>query len=251
MIKRRLLWLVVLLPFLAAGGFVLWASGAAPAMPEAQKALESHQWIRVETKPWISFLPLEREPQTGLIFYPGGRVEPEAYAPAAAAIASSGYLVVIAPMPLNLAVLQPDAAGEVMAAYPQIRRWVVGGHSLGGAMAARFAGRHPDRVAGLALWASYPAESDSLAGRSLEVVSIYATRDGVADGGRILGAKSFLPQNTAWVEIEGGNHAQFGWYGDQAGDLPAYISRSEQQRQAIQATLDLLDRVSGAAAELP
>lgn len=242
--KKRTLWILIVLPVLAAGGFLLWASTASPAMAEAHSALQSHEWVQVETAPWISFLPQDTSPQTGLILYPGGRVEPAAYAPAAAAIAASGYLVVIVPMPLNLAVLQPEEAGEVIAAHPEIRNWTVGGHSLGGAMAARFAAQHPDRVGGLVLWAAYPSRSDDLSAADLAVTSIYATRDGVADPARIRESGALLPEGTQWVEIEGGNHAQFGWYGDQSGDLPAAITRSDQQRQVIQATLDLLSRIS-------
>jgi pimeloyl-ACP methyl ester carboxylesterase len=175
-----------------------------------------------------------------LILYPGGRVDARAYAPAARAIAEAGYLVAIAPMPLNLAVFAPDRAAEVMQAFPEIEQWAVGGHSLGGAMAARFADQHPEAVDGLVLWAAYPAESNGLSDESLEVASISGTRDGLSTPAKIEASRELLPADTEWVAIEGGNHAQFGWYGPQSGDGKADVSREDQQQKIIDATIDLL-----------
>lgn len=237
---RKLWWLLPLFLFAIAAAFVIWAiTGPAP-MPEALQALESNGLVMVETEPWLVFQPVGREPTTGLILYPGGRVDARAYAPAARAIAEEGYLVVIAPMPLHLAFFAPNRAAEVMDAFPEIDRWAVGGHSLGGAMTARFAYQNPDAVAGLVLWASYPAAGDDLSQRDLAVASIYGTVDGVASEAEIAASRALLPPGTAWVAIEGGNHAQFGWYGPQRGDNPALISREEQQAQIVVATLQLL-----------
>ena len=240
---KKLLFFLVLLPLLLITGFVLWALTPPAPLEEAQRALASNPWVEIQTQPWITFSPLEHPKTTGLILYPGGRIDPRAYAPAAAAIASSGYLVVIVPMPLNLAVLDPQAGAEVIAGHPEIENWAIGGHSLGGAMAASFAHAHPEQVDGLVLWAAYPARKDDLSQNQLEVVSIFASLDGLADLKQIQASQSLLPKSTEWIEIEGGNHSQFGWYGNQWGDNPAAISRSEQQREVIQTTLDLLARI--------
>jgi pimeloyl-ACP methyl ester carboxylesterase len=212
-------------------------------MPEALSALRPDSQVRVEQGRWIVFQPIDGQPETGLIFYPGGRVDARAYAPAMRAVAAQGYLAVIVPMPLNLAVLAPDSAAEVMAAYPQVRHWAIGGHSLGGAMAARYAYSHPGAIDGLVLWASYPAASDDLSGAALRVVSIYGTRDGLATSDKIDASRPLLPPDTQWIAIEGGNHAQFGWYGPQQGDNEAAISRADQQAQAVEATLQLLEEI--------
>jgi pimeloyl-ACP methyl ester carboxylesterase len=124
-----------------------------------------------------------------------------------------------------------------MAAYPEIDDWAVGGHSLGGAMAARFAYQNPAAVQGLVLWAAYPASTDDLSSQDVRVTSIYGTRDGLATGDKIAASRPLLPPDTTWVAIEGGNHAQFGWYGPQSGDNPATISREDQQAQIVAATL--------------
>lgn len=235
-------WWLILLVLLFAGtaGFVIWGSTPLGPMSEALTALESGSEVAVTTDRWLTFTPTEAA-TTGLIFYPGGRVDPRAYAPTAHALAEEGVLVVIVPMPLNLAVLAPNRAQAVIDAHPEIDTWAIGGHSLGGAMAARFADEHPERIEGLVLWASYPAESNRLADQgSLAVVSIYATADGLATPAKIKASRPLLPPQTKWVEIAGGNHAQFGWYGSQDGDGTADISRKSQQNFVIEATLDLL-----------
>jgi len=225
--------------------FVIWANTGPAPMPEAQAALQSDEQVRVESGPWLLFQPVGVEPTTGLVLYPGGRVDPRAYAPAARALAAEGYLVAIVPMPLDLAVLAPDRAADVMAAFPNVEKWVIGGHSLGGAIAARFAHQNPGMVHGLVLWASYPATSDDLSDRDMLVASIYGTQDGLATGDKIAASRPLLPSATNWVAIQGGNHAQFGWYGPQDGDNEASVSRQEQQSQIVAATLDLLAQVKG------
>jgi hypothetical protein len=245
--KRRKLWIGILIGVVAIlglgiGGLLFWAGNPYPAMPEAITSLESDALVRVETDPWITFIPQGQEPSTGFVFYPGGLVAAEAYAPAARAIAENGYLVIITPMPLNLAVLDSGAATEVITAHPEIEYWAIGGHSLGGSMAAAFADQNPD-IDGLVFWAAYPAESNDLSEQKIFVSSIYGTLDGVALPETVLAAKPLLPIETVWVPIAGGNHAQFGWYGSQDGDNPATIRREEQQAQAVDATLSLLIRI--------
>ena len=243
-ILKRWWWLLPLALVLVLAGFVVWASAAAAPMPEALAALESDTQVQVETEPWLIFRPADGQPSAGLVLYPGARVDPIAYAPAAHALAAEGYLVVLVPMPLNLAILAPNRVAEVMVAFPEIDRWAVGGHSLGGAMAARFAYQNPQMVQGLVLWAAYPASGDDLSSYSIAVASIYGTQDGLATEDEIAASRLLLPQDTAWVAIEGGNHAQFGWYGEQAGDGVATISRDEQQAQIIATTGVLLSRLA-------
>ncbi len=240
--RRTLPWIMGLLVVLSAA-FVVWGSTPAKPMPEALRALQSDSQVTVSDSRWIAFSSANTAPETGFIIYPGGRVDARAYAPAARQIATQGYLVVIVPMPLNLAVLDPGAAEEVIQAYPQIQRWAIGGHSLGGAMAANFANHNPETVQGLVLWAAYPASSDDLSASSLSVLSIYGTLDGLATGDKINASRALLPEYTTWLPIEGGNHAQFGWYGEQSGDNAAAIPRQMQQEQIVQATIALLERI--------
>jgi len=236
-VLKRWWWLLPAVLVMILAVFLIWASTPAAPMPEALAALESDDQVLVETEPWLVFRPVDATPMAALVLYPGGRVDPRAYAPPARALAEDGVLVVIAPMPLNLAIFAPNRAAEVMAAYPEIDDWAVGGHSLGGAMAARFAYQNPAAVQGLVLWAAYPASTDDLSSQDVRVTSIYGTRDGLATGDKIAASRPLLPPDTTWIAIEGGNHAQFGWYGPQSGDNPATISREDQQAQIVAATL--------------
>jgi dienelactone hydrolase len=243
---RRILLVFVLVLVLAVGAFIVWASLPAGAlMPEAVTALRGTERVTVSTQPYLTFRPAEGEVTTGFVFYPGGKVQPEAYAPYAAAIAEQGYLVVVPAMPLQLAVFAPGTASAVFEQFPDITQWAVGGHSLGGAMAATFARANLDRVDGLVLWASFAQASDSLAEADLAVASVYGTLDGLATVEDIEASRVTLPPDAAFVAIEGGNHAQFGWYGAQAGDNPATVSHAEQMAQTVAATVAVLSAIAG------
>ena len=246
---RKWIWGVAALLF--AAGLVAvgnWLSYARAPLPEALAALQSDARVSVVQDRWISFTPTASEPRTGLIVYPGGRIDPRGFAQPARAIAEQGYLVVIVPMPLNIAAIAPDRASEVIEAWPGIERWLLAGHSVGGTMAASFVHGHPNAAAGLAIWASFPAESNSLADRDLPVVVIYASEDdALAQPDKVEARRHLLPAHTRWVLIEGGDHHQFGAY-EVDGPRPERISWAEQQRQVVAATVALLDEV---AAGLP
>jgi len=229
---------VLLVP--AVIGFVWWGAHPLKAGPEAIAALEGDDEVRVSYGEWIEFRPAAGVPATGLIIYPGGHVEASAYAPLAKALARSGYFAVIPQMPLSLAVLKPDEAQEIMLANPDITSWIIGGHSLGGAMAAEFVATHPHAVKGLFLWAAYSVEGTDLSGLlDLEMLSIFGSQDGGVE--RMRASRDRLPPSAAWVEIPGGNHAQFGWYGLQPGDGTATISATEQQRIVVDHMLELIE----------
>jgi len=238
---RRGLLLLVGLVLVIAVGFVTWALWIPAPQSEAIAALATDDAVQVRTEPWLTFTPIT--PTTrGLILYPGARVDPRAYAPAARAVAAQGFIVVIPAMPLNLAFFAPDRADAVKSAYPAVTQWAIGGHSLGGAMAANYVYTNPQVVPTLILWAAYPAESNSLAARTdLHVTSIYGTLDGLATLAKIEESRAWLPPTTTWAAIEGGNHAQFGWYGPQRGDNPATISHEQQQAQIVYATVAALN----------
>lgn len=236
---RAVLLALVGLLLIGAAGAGIWAVTHYGPMDEAQPAMLSDAVVQVDRTPFLTFEPRGASPVVGFIFYPGARVSPEAYAPAAREIAENGFLAVVVPMPLNLAVLAPDRAAQVIENHPEIQRWAIGGHSLGGAMAARFALGAQD-IDGLVLWAAYPAQSDDLSQRPIEVTSIYASQDGLATPDEVLSSAERLPADARFVRIDGGNHAQFGWYGPQPGDQPASIPRAEQEHAVVQATLQLL-----------
>jgi len=248
---RRLLLLLLVLVLLGAGGFLVWALQAAQPGLVALAALQSDEAVTVSQEGWLTFRPATGEPQTGLIFYPGARVNARAYAPTARAIAAAGYLVVIPEMPLNLAILGIGTANDVMAAHPSIGNWAVGGHSLGGASAALFVDANPGKAEGLLFWAAYPPDSNPLVNQSpLAVTSVYGTLDGLATVEKVDHSRTLVPPTAIFVPIEGGNHAQFGDYGPQSGDNPATISAEEQQAQTAIASIALMVQIDGPAVAL-
>jgi len=152
---------------------------------------------------------------TALIFYPGGKVEAEAYALLLKDIQDAGIRVFLVEMPFNLAVFDANAAEKIIANNPNIEHWYIGGHSLGGAMASQFAEKNADKLDGLILLAAYPL-NDALD----KVLIIAGSQDLVLDQTKIEGFE------VNW--IEGGNHANFAHYGMQKGDGKALIDKDEQ-----------------------
>jgi pimeloyl-ACP methyl ester carboxylesterase len=223
-------------------GFVAWAQTPLGPMPEVDKALQSDSVVDVSTDRWITFTPIHFNKSTGFIVYPGGRVHYSSYAPLCHALSARGYLAVLVPMPLNLAVFGVNKAKDVIKSHPDIKVWVIGGHSLGGTMAAQFAHNNPSLIKGLVLWSSYPASSDDFSKMNLAVTTIHGTNDGIVSTSQIGNSLNMFPNDANRVEIAGGNHSQFGWYGDQPGDNEATISREVQQEQIVNATIQLLEK---------
>jgi dienelactone hydrolase len=235
--------ILLFLGIVAVVGFLLWTRVPHSAMPEALENLVSDSNVQVQMDPWLVFSPVDGNLSTGLILYPGGLVDPAAYAPAGREIAKAGYLVIIPPMPLNLAVFGFTVAADIMDTYPETSNWAIGGHSLGGSMAALYVDQNPGEISGLVLWASYPAKMNNLSDDLILVSSIYGTRDGLVTSKEVRESQSRLPADTVWVPIEGGNHSQFGWYGPQDGDNPAIIDRDHQQVLIVESTLALLSQI--------
>ena len=186
----------------------------------------------------IVFRPKEAT-QTGVIFYPGGKVEEEAYAPLCKMIAESGYTCVLVSMPFRLAVLDYDAAEDIMDEYEEIKDWYLAGHSLGGAFGATFASKHSDQLEGLILLGAY--STSDLTQTNLNVLSIYGSEDNVLNKSKYETYQSNLPADATELIIEGGNHAYYGNYGEQSGDGVASISREEQQQKTVQAIIELMN----------
>jgi dienelactone hydrolase len=182
---------------------------------------------------WITFGPADADAAAGVIFYPGGKVQYEAYAPLMEEMAQQGLFCVLVHMPGNLAVLDKDAAADVIEAYPGIDDWYIGGHSLGGVMAASYAGEHPEEFEGLFFLGAYTTED--LSETDLTGLTLTATEDRILDMDKYEENKPNLPADTTEETITGGNHSQFGSYGLQKGDGTAAISEEEQERIVAEA----------------
>ena len=235
-----------------ASGCAFFASSYTPnpALAELEEELgivatitEKDRWILLEPKqPPRVDAGVDEAADAGVVFYPGGKVEPRAYLPLFTRVVAEGYPVYLVRMPLDLAVLDIDRALSAVASRPEVQYWHLVGHSLGGAMAAELVDREPGTFASLTLLASYPAGGVDLSGRNLPVLSAYGTRDGVADLNAVQEAIDQFPEDATFLAIAGGNHAGFGVYGPQEDDKPATISAAEQRAIAQRAMLELFQQ---------
>lgn len=184
----------------------------------------------------IVFMP--ENATTGFIFYPGGKVEYTAYIPLMKALASEGVFCVLVKMPFHLAVLDINAADGIQEQYTQIEKWYIGGHSLGGSMAASYLADHADDFDGLVLLGAYATVD--LSDTDLNVLSNYGSEDKVMNREKYDENKSNLPSDFTETVIEGGCHAYFGMYGEQDGDGTPTISNKEQICLAAKAIAELM-----------
>lgn len=194
---------------------------------EAVAYLENPQGYSVEylQRDEIVFLPTQ-ESDTGFIFYPGGKVQYEAYAPLMGELAKRGITCVLVRMPVNLAVLAPDTADGIQDRLPEVENWYIGGHSLGGAMAASYVGKHTEDYQGFILLAAYTTKD--LSQTNLQALLIYGSEDQVMKRDKYEENKKKLPVQYEEVILSGGCHGYFGDYGEQKGDGIATITPEEQ-----------------------
>lgn len=235
-LSRRKKWLVaggMLLLILAilAGVFFWYVSDYYRAEDIALQVMARDSGITVQEN--LTILSPAAPTDTAIIFYPGAKVEAEAYLPLLDQIRQTGVACILVHMPFHMAIFDADAAEDVIAQFPEIQHWYMAGHSMGGAMASKFASDHPDLVDGLILmgayiYGDYPDE---------KALTIYGSLN--------QSVEDHIDYTQNIVEIEGGNHAQFGNYGPQKGDLPPTISAQEQQKQAVEAIEAFLAQQTG------
>ncbi len=175
----------------------------------------------------------------GLIFYPGGKVECTAYEPLMKSLASEGVLCMLVEMPFNLAVLDVNAADGLQDLYPEIEEWYIGGHSLGGSMAASHLSKNLSEYEGIVLLGSY--STADLSKTDVDVLSIYGSEDKVLNHEKYLEYKTNLPDDFTELVIDGGCHAYFGMYGEQEGDGTPEISNVEQINITTEAIMEMIN----------
>jgi len=243
---RVALWLLAGLTVVVAATVAWWILSFPDAEATALAEVSSRQDVEVvdlDAVGGVALHPSADRRNEAVIFYPGAAVPPEAYlAVWAPIVADSGVSVFIPEMPLRLAVLGRSRADAVIAANGLVATWWVGGHSIGGAMAASYAGsREPGALQGLILWGAYVTEGAGLRQRDdLTVLSVSGSRDGLSTPQDIGQRRELLPDGARMVELEGVNHAQFGRYGPQSGDGTATVTDDRATRLIADAVNALL-----------
>ncbi|MBQ2757316.1 MAG: alpha/beta hydrolase [Clostridia bacterium] len=231
--------LIVLLALLF-GACALYLADYYRADEGAVAAFSPEEGISVSTLDNGSVVFEPQHATAGLIFYPGGKVDHNAYQPLMAALAREGVLCILIKMPFRLAVFDVNAAQDIQAQYPQIQSWYIGGHSLGGSMAASYLADHTDEYEGLILLGSY-ATAD-LSGTDLDVLSVYGSEDRVLNREKYAKNRSNLPADFTEVTIDGGCHAYFGMYGAQDGDGTPRISNHEQINLTAASIIKMIEK---------
>ena len=232
--KRILLGIITLTLVSCLAGFSYFSDyyhASAQAMDMIQETGSA-----VQNKICLAFIP--EEYNTGIILYPGAKVESEAYAPLLKELADRGIFAAVVYMPLHFALLNSNVALKVMEEHPEIDSWYIAGHSLGGVCAGMLTGKHPERFKGIILLASYV--TSDLSQTELKALSLIGSNDGVLNVKQYQKNRKNFPDQTTEVMITGGNHAQFGSYGFQKGDKEADITPKEQLQLSADYILKLI-----------
>lgn len=235
---KKILVVVLAVLLVLTGVFSLYAGDYYHADLDAisgySLAMDYEKMERLEDGSLV-FYPAEYD--TAMIFYPGGKVEVNAYMTLMERCAQEGILAILMPMPFNLAVLAKDAAAAIPEQFPEVENWYMAGHSLGGSMAASFASENTAWVDGLILLASYSTEDVT----DISVLSIYGSEDGVLNLEKYEKYRPNLPADTEEHILSGGNHAYFGVFGEQEGDGTATITNLEQIEQTAELIAEFVE----------
>jgi pimeloyl-ACP methyl ester carboxylesterase len=232
--------------------FTTWALLAYRATAAGHAALEETSDVTVTRGEghWL-FDPVSTNHRgAGLVFFAGALVDPAAYAPLMVEVGRAGFPALLIELPRRGAFGGADGPEVLSRAHLAMRkvagtrRWVIAGHSRGGAVAAQFVRVGAGDSAALVLIGTSHPRDFSLAHITIPVVQVYGTRDTVADVEKLEAARRNLPPQTRLVRIDGGNHSQFGYYGFQPGDWPATITREAQQRMTRDAVIAALTGVA-------
>jgi pimeloyl-ACP methyl ester carboxylesterase len=238
---------------------ILWSAVASRPAAAAREALAGGGGVQVsEVEDGWVFRPARGVEATGagLLFFPGAMVDPVSYAPLVRAAAEAGHHAILIRVPRRGLLGGAEVpsviprAHALMKILPEVRRWLVAGHSRGGEIAARFARDRPEALSGLLLIATSHPRDFSLANAVFRVTRLSASRDGFATPEKLAVNRPNLPASARLIEVQGGNHSQFAWYGFQPGDRFATMPREEQQRLTLDVLLESLAAVA-APAESP
>ena len=227
--NKKIILIIVLAVVLIVGAyFTYYVSDYYHADSRALAALQStDNYTVVDNSDFITFTPTHNLSSTGVIFYPGAKVQAESYSVMASQLATYGYTTIIVKMPFNLVVFDVNKADQVIVHHKEISTWVIAGHSLGGVFASDYALNHQDKIKGVIYLGAYPNQNASNA--SFKALSIRGSLDNLTTSQDITENLNKFPANTTFVTIPGGNHYNFGDYGIQAGDNNSTISIEEQQ----------------------
>ena len=232
-IVRALLSIVIIFGLMIIG-LTIYSSGSYIHLSDMDTAIESLNLDQVTiTENSQSIQYIVDNPKMNVIFIPGGLVEPESYKYLASSIALNGYNVTIVKVVFNLAILTPKSSLKYI--NPDLVNVLIG-HSLGGVVAS-MAASGKESVSKVIMLGSYPIKDLS----DKDTLLITAEHDEGMDIDKFNDSLQYLNEQNVIFNIEGGNHAQFGWYGPQKGDGTADITTLSQQNIVANQILSFLN----------
>jgi len=237
--KRNIIIIIGAILFIVIIGSLIYLNQSYSPLAGNQKYLEKEN---VKEYDQYYHFASKSNGSNAVIFYPGGKVESEAYAPLCDKLNQAGFSVFLVKMPFNLAVFDKDRASNIINEYSgKFDNWYLIGHSLGGAMAASYLNEKDIKhYSGLVFLASYPPEDIHFNSDNIRILSISASEDEIMNRNKYNQSKENLPSNTIFHTINGGNHAGFGNYGPQKGDGKRTISRDQQWEITVNLIIDFI-----------
>jgi len=232
--RRATVWLVAIVVLAVAAGSVYFGTPYHGTDAGVASVEQNPHATVTEEGGTYTLEPADGNASAGLVFYPGARVHPDAYLASLGPLAGDANVTVVIPkMPLNLAVLDQGAASAHVTDRA-VDSWYVGGHSLGGAMACRYAAENPGTVDGVVLYGAY-CDRD-ISGTELEALSVTGSADTVVDSDTYEGNLDNLPEDATVRELPL-NHTQFGDYRGQRGDEPSNVSYATAHERLANVTV--------------
>ena len=210
------------------------ALGSANAEPGAVATALADPRFSIEDGRTLAIRPAGEAQPVGIIFYHGGRCDPLAYLQLFGELAAAGYPVYLPRMPLRLAVLGANRAADIMATNPDISSWIIGGHSMGGAMAGGLASKHQAELAGVFFIGSYIASMYAMPDSMLPALVVNGSRDFLLQQGELAACPARLPAHAEFVTLEGGDHYGFGHFTGVESEFTATITPAEQQQRTAE-----------------
>ena len=231
-------YIAIFIPLALLTGFLgvaIW--GSFPNLADKEKFTEAYATdnITIEDKGnYFAITPTNINNDTAIIYYPGGRVQPEAYLYKLAKIAQqTGWQIFVTKPLFNLAIFSINDADNIIKANSSIKNWYLSGHSLGGAMACQYLNdKTQTNLKGIILFGSYC--SNDISQKNYKVLSISGSIDGLSTPDKVKSYEKNLPSTKSVIYISGMNHAQNGNYGKQDGDNEPTISDNEALSLIIQ-----------------
>lgn len=231
---KRILTILTSIFLLLVLVLAIYASNPYQPLADMDEAIEALDTDAIATNEGINYISYTVDnPIKNIVFIPGGLVNPHSYDYLAVQLARSGYNVTIFKPFFDLAILTPNLASKYLS--DELDNIIIG-HSLGGVVASMIAAKE-ESISTVILMGSYPIQDIS----NKHTLIITAEFDIAMDQEAFDQSLQNVNSDTEVVDISGGNHAQFGWYGPQKGDGEATISTLQQQSIILGAILDFIN----------